>query len=169
MVTLTGWRRHATDDLRTAVSSEAITVGPCRFGDARQVHALQHRCFRRSLAYRTTTLYSLWAWPRVTFLVARQGSRIVGCVIGDQHENVSRVVSICVDPEAQRQGIGTQLLTAVEHALPIGPMILMVEHTNSAARALYLSQGYIQVGIQRNYYGPGRDGLWMRKERDVTQ
>ena len=48
-------------------------------------------------------------------------------------------------------------------------MILMVENTNSAARALYLSRGYAQVGIQRNYYGPGRDGIWMRKERDLTQ
>ena len=169
MATLTGWRQRERQIERPVAADGAITVSSCRFSDVREVRALQHRCFRRSLAYRTSTLYSLWAWPRVKFLVARHGSTIVGCVIGDQHENVSRVVSICVDPDAQRNGIGTQLLVAIENALPIGPMILMVENTNSAARALYLSRRYVQVGIQRNYYGPGRDGIWMRKERDLTQ
>ena len=169
VATLTGWLHRDPQAEQPVATDATITIGPCRLAEVRQVRSLQHRCFRRSLAYRTSTLYSLWVWPRVKFLVARQGSVIVGCVIGDQHESVSRVVSICVDPEAQRTGIGSQLLAAIESELPNGPLILMVENTNSAARALYLGSGYFQVGIQRNYYGPGRDGIWMRKERGLTQ
>lgn len=171
MATLSGLLRRQESAPPTAIAAADATVrvGSCRVREIGRVRALQLRCFRKSLAYRRTTLFSLWVWPDVKFLVARRGEEIVGAVIGDQHEGVSRVVSICVDPGAQRLGIGRELLAAIEQELPNGPMVLMVENTNASARALYLACDYRQVGIQRNYYGAGRDGIWMRKDRTVTQ
>lgn len=168
MATLTGWFNRSRDEpVGTTIQLKAA-IRTCRLPDLGKVYSLQHRCFRRTLAYRRSTLLSLWMWPRVRFLVAVKDGAVVGAVIGDKHQGVSRVVSICVDPDCRRTGIGSSLLMAIEQALPEGPMILMVEHTNASARALYLAHGYQQVSVQRNYYGPGSDGLWMRKDRDIT-
>ena len=90
---------------------------------------------------------------------------MVGCVIGDRVLDGGRVINLAVDPAAQRQGIGTALLLAIERALPAGDMTLMVQSGNSAARALYRSVGYEDQTENPNYYGPGRPGVWMRKRR----
>jgi len=152
MATLTGWPNRAQSQHAEAIAGTGTAIRTCRLIDLGRVHTLQHRCFRKTLAYRRTTLLSLWAWPRAKFLVAWRDGKVVGAVIGDQHQNISRVVSICVDPDYRREGIGSSLLMEVERVLPDGPMILMVEHTNATARALYLVHGYQQMGIQRNYY-----------------
>jgi ribosomal-protein-alanine N-acetyltransferase len=136
-----------------------------RFSDLRSVAALQKRAFKPRLAYGYSTLLLLWLLPHVRFLVARENGAIVGCAIGDRNGGQSRVVNICVDPSAQRRGIATELLRRLEAALPHGDVVLMAEVENAAARSLYKKEGYKEVGISRNYYGRGKDGVWMQKVR----
>lgn len=147
------------------VATQAVTVETVRLRDLRAVSHLQRRSFRPMLAYRLSTLLLLWAWPRATFLVARAGGRVVGCAIGDFHGGQSRVINICVDPAARRQRIGSRLLAAIESALPKGDMMLMVEQQNESAKRLYEHAGYRSVGTSAGYYGRGRDGVWMQKNR----
>lgn len=142
-----------------------VTIAPVRFRDLWQVRSLQRRSFRRGLAYSITTLALLWMLPNVRFLVARHGERVLGCAIGDRSGGQSRVINLAVDPDSRRRGLGEQLLHALETALPQGDMILMVQQENAGARRLYEKAGYHQVGIGRNYYGRGQDGIWMRKRR----
>jgi ribosomal-protein-alanine N-acetyltransferase len=145
--------------------SPAISVQPVSFRDLRRVASIQRRAFRPPLAYGLTTLIVLWLLPHVQFLVARQNGRIVGCAIGDKQAGQSRVINICVDPDARRQGAGGHLLRALEAGLPVGDVVLMVEDGNAAAQALYRQEGYVSVGVSRDYYGRGRDGIWMQKHR----
>ena len=147
----------------------SIDITSCRFTDLRSIARLQRRCFRKALAYRLGTLWILHVWPRATCLVARAGESIVGNVIGDVHGGQSRVVSICVHPEWQRHGIGIRLLAEIESRLPTGNMILMVETENEIAQQLYRRAGYIAVGESCDYYGRGRNGVWMQKTRSATQ
>jgi ribosomal protein S18 acetylase RimI-like enzyme len=42
----------------------------------------------------------------------------------------------------------------------------MVEAENETAKGLYLREGYKEVGVSKNYYGRGLDGIWMQKVRD---
>ncbi len=142
-----------------------IEIGPVAWGELAAVARLQRRAFRSSLAYRLPTLALLRLWPRARFLVARRGSRILGCAIGDQHDGNSRIVNLAVDPDARRLGIGSTLLAALEAALPTGDLSLMVEADNPGAQALYRGAGYVSTGQSANYYGPGRHGIWMRKRR----
>ena len=41
-------------------------------------------------------------------------------------------------------------------------MTLEVRRGNAAARRLYESLGFEEVGVRRNYYGSGEDALIMR-------
>ncbi len=153
---------------RASVQTDALpTIGTARFGELNEITKLHQRCFRKALAYRLSTVVILRLMPRTEFLVARVGDRIVGNVIGDLRGGQSRVVSICVDPDWRGQGIGSRLLTEIETALPTGNMILMVEANNVPAHMLYRAHGYLSVGESRDYYGRGRHGIWMQKNKVV--
>ena len=142
-----------------------ITITHARFRDLSQVRALQLRAFPAKLAYGMPTLLLLWAMPGAVFLLAKRENALLGCAIGDRSGDVSRVVNLAVDPDVRRQGIGRLLLHELERSLPTGDMILMVQEENDAAQALYEHTGYRHVGVSRNYYGKGKNGLWMRKVR----
>ncbi len=149
----------------TRAAGRALVIEPVRLRDLRAVARLQRRAFRPALAYGLTTLIVLWLLPHVRFLVARRGEAVLGCAIGDRQEADTRVINLAVDPEARRQGIGAGLLRALEAALPRGNVLLMVEEDNAAAQALYRSEGYGPVGHAKDYYGRGRHGVWMQKQR----
>ena len=140
-------------------------IAPARLRDLFAVGRLHHRCFSPSLAYRLSTMFALFLWPRAQFLVVRAGSEIVGCAVGDTQGGQSRVITICVDPEWRRRGIASALLSELEARLTTGNVILMVEAGNTAAQTLYRRCGYLQVGESHNYYGRGRHGIWMQKTR----
>jgi ribosomal-protein-alanine N-acetyltransferase len=160
------------DILRAASPTQQHVVAPvgpviatASFRDLRRISALQHRAFRPPLAYGLVTLVVLWLLPNVRFLLAREGTRVVGCAIGDRQGGQSRIINICVDPDVRRRGIATRLLQELEATLPIGDVVLMVEEENEAAKALYRHEGYLPVGVSRDYYGRGKDGIWMQKHR----
>jgi ribosomal-protein-alanine N-acetyltransferase len=146
--------------------SASVQIGGVRLTELRSVATLQKRAFKPRLAYGFATLLLLWSLPYVRFLVARQDGQIVGCAIGDRNGGQARVINICVDPAYQRRGIGAQLLRALDAAIPLGDIVLMVEAENDTAKALYRREGFKEVGVSRNYYGRGLDGIWMQKVRD---
>lgn len=146
--------------------AEGVEIGGVRFAELREVTALQKRAFKPRLAYGFATLLLLWSLPHVRFLVAREDGRIVGCAIGDRNSGQARVINICVDPSAQRRGIGARLMRALDAAIPQGDIVLMVEAENETAKNLYRREGFKEVGVSRNYYGRNLDGIWMQKTRD---
>jgi ribosomal protein S18 acetylase RimI-like enzyme len=69
---------------------------------------------------------------------------------------------IVVDPDRQHQGIGTQLLAAVERQLMTDDGRLVVVETSSRAdyaptRAFYERRGYAAAARLPGYYAPGDD------------
>ncbi len=156
---------HPGDVLEDTQHLQDIQIAPARLRDLPAIAALQRRAFPPGLAYTLGTLAVLWVLPWVHVLAARRGGKIAGVVIGDRVADGGRVINLAVDPAAQRQGVGTALLHAIEQTLPGGDMSLMVQSGNSAARALYRRVGYEDASENPNYYGPGRPGVWMRKRR----
>jgi ribosomal protein S18 acetylase RimI-like enzyme len=152
----------------SSVRSEGVEIAGVRFIELREVAGLQKRAFKPRLAYGYATLLLLWSLPYARFFVARENGRIVGCAIGDRNGGQARVINICVDPAAQRRGIGARLLRSLDAAIPLGDMVLMVEAENESAKALYRREGFKEVGVSRNYYGRNLDGIWMQKTRDAT-
>jgi ribosomal-protein-alanine N-acetyltransferase len=76
------------------------------------------------------------------------------------------VATIGVAPRSQGRGLGRALLDAlVEEARRRGVAWLFLEvlDTNEPALALYGSAGFESQGRRRDYYGPGRHALVLRR------
>jgi ribosomal-protein-alanine N-acetyltransferase len=77
----------------------------------------------------------------------------------------AEILTIAVDPVAQSQGLGRDLLqTAMDEAARRGAaaMFLEVSVSNAPARALYKAAGFSRVGRRRAYYIGGGDALILR-------
>lgn len=82
--------------------------------------------------------------------------------------DVAQVMTIGVDPAAQRGGLGTVLLVALvarSRELGAQAVLLEVRVDNEAAIALYRRAGFEMIGRRRRYYQPEDLDAWtMRLE-----
>ena len=88
-----------------------------------------------------------------------------GLVLARTIMDESEILTIGVLPQARRLGLGTRLLrAAMDQALArdARTMFLEVAEPNSAARALYTSLGFTDVGRRKRYSSNGDDALVMR-------
>lgn len=151
----------------TPQPSRRIAIEPVHFRDLSAVVHIQRDSFRPGLAYGRFALVVLWLLPAATFLVARDAATgaVVGNLIADRYRGNTRVVNIAVAKDARRQGIGRQLLRALDGWCPEGDIVLSVEADNTSAQRLYEQEGYIRTAMMRDYYGPGRHGYTMKRHR----
>lgn len=99
-----------------------------------------------------------------------------GFALGRQTGPEAELLTLAVDPAAQRQGVGHQLMHEFDAALTargIETVFLEVAQDNAAALALYARTGFIQVGQRAGYYhrpdGRVVDALVLRKEMATPQ
>ncbi len=92
--------------------------------------------------------------PRI---LAQGGSMLLG--------QEAHIMTLAVQPEWRRQGLGRWLLLSMleearAHAAPALTLVtLEVRPSNRAARELYRSLGFEQVGYRRRYYPDREDAL----------
>ena len=82
-------------------------------------------------------------------------ARPEGFALGRVAADEAELLTIAVQPDARRQGIGRALLAAYHEAAAqrgAVPSYLDVAETNDAARALYARDGYTEVGRRAGYY-----------------
>ncbi|WP_172299031.1 GNAT family N-acetyltransferase [Pseudoruegeria sp. HB172150] len=100
------------------------------------------------------------------FLCTVPGGFALGRAIAGEAE----LLTLAVDPDCRRQGLGRNLVQlfeaeAVRRAADIA--FLEVADTNAAAHALYLAAGYLETGRRPGYYrapdGTLVDALIMQK------
>lgn len=78
------------------------------------------------------------------------GHGVISVAVGEAH-----LLNICVARDYHRQGLGRyiiQYLLNRSKALGADIMFLEVRESNNAARALYVSEGYEEIGLRKNYY-----------------
>jgi ribosomal protein S18 acetylase RimI-like enzyme len=99
------------------------------------------------------------------FLVARDGERILGySCFGERAltEGTYDLFWIAVDPSARRLGVGKALLRQSESEVKArGGRLLVLETSGMVkyepTRAFYLTSGYEQEAVIRDFYKPGDD------------
>ncbi|MFH5775740.1 ribosomal protein S18-alanine N-acetyltransferase [Paracoccus sp. NGMCC 1.201697] len=99
---------------------------------------------------------------RLNFLISRPAGFLIGRTVVDEAE----LLTVAVSPDARRQGIGRALLAEFrETSRQRGAVeaFLEVASDNAAAQALYLADGWREVGTRRNYYASGLDAILMRR------
>ncbi len=104
--------------------------------------------------------------PRVAFLVADAGGELRGYVVAWYVLDEGEIGNLAVHDSARRQGIGARLLDAAiakVRGSNVDSLYLEVRDSNAAARALYASRGFAEVGRRKEYYRrPKEDALVLR-------
>jgi ribosomal-protein-alanine N-acetyltransferase len=104
--------------------------------------------------------------PRVCFLIADRGGAVQGYVVAWFVLDEGEIGNLAVAYDARRQGAGALLLDGAMRAArdaDVQALYLEVRDSNVAARALYASRGFVEVGRRRDYYRrPREDALVLR-------
>jgi ribosomal-protein-alanine N-acetyltransferase len=130
----------------------ALRFRPMQEADLEEIMVIERRCYR----YPWTRLifndclragYCCWVCERQGVV---EGYGVTSVAAGESH-----LLNLCVRPESQQQGIGRKLLLhlislARRHNAEM--MFLEVRPTNRAARSLYESMGFNELGSRREYY-----------------
>lgn len=106
---------------------------------------------------------------RVFFAVARDdvGGQLAGYVVAWYVLDEGELANLAVAPPDRGRGIGRALLDAVlsdASSRGTSQMYLEVRHSNVAARQLYASREFEEVGRRKGYYrSPTEDALILRR------
>jgi ribosomal-protein-alanine N-acetyltransferase len=111
-----------------------------------------------------------WLSKIISFHIGQPGGfgyidRRGGMILARTTMEESEILTIAVMPQAQRQGLGRELMqAAMRHAAAAGAdvMYLEVAEENIAARRLYQALHFDEIGRRKRYYSNGDDALVMR-------
>ena len=103
--------------------------------------------------------------------VACQGGRMLGFALMMFAPDVAHLLLIAVRPDAQRKGVGHDLLRhcegqAMARGLPA--IILEVRPSNARALAFYRNRGFTQIGTRKDYYPAERntrEDAWVMEKK----
>ena len=101
------------------------------------------------------------------YLIAEFAGTIVGYAGVMRAGEVTDILTLTVDPAFRRRGIAREFLKRMldwSRNQGVDAMMLEMRIGNLEAEPLYLAQGFRQISVRANYYGPGLDALVMRKE-----
>lgn len=142
-----------------------VQVVPMRRRHLRGVLRIEQQVYPRPWSYGLYLGELAHRGARRSYVVARQGHRVVGygglmVVGGDAH-----ITTLAVDPELHGGRLGTRILLVLARLARqqgIEGLTLEVRMSNEPAKALYRRFGFAPAGIRKNYYAEvGEDALVM--------
>lgn len=119
--------------------------------------------FAKKEKYRKHIEEELKNKPKLAFVEAKN-EKVIGCVMGDLHNDHGTLEDIAVDIAHQHQGIGTLLLKTELKALKTSkPKIVVAEvhHKCASAIPFYYKHGFRISGVWRNFFGIGHDAIML--------
>ncbi|MFC4447862.1 GNAT family N-acetyltransferase [Halorussus aquaticus] len=105
--------------------------------------------------------------PPLTLVSAAPDDDPVGYLVAFHDEEAGYVAEIAVEPSHRREGRARRLLaTAFERLRDAGcaRVRLTVHPENDAAKALYTSMGFEEVGREADYYDDGSEAITMSRD-----
>ncbi len=148
-----------------------VTYRRAARADADAMLAIEAACFDADDRFTLRQVRRLIENPRAAVVVGERAGVVVGWAVGLVREHrrwrSGRVYSVAVDPACEGRGVGRGLTSAVLDALEasgVRRVYLEVRVGNERAMGLYRSLGFAPVRTLGDYYGPGVDGLRMRRE-----
>jgi ribosomal-protein-alanine N-acetyltransferase len=146
---------------------------PAVEGDLPEIVRIEGECFADP--WTEESFRRLTAGEPAIFLVAvfPPEPAIAGYAIAFSVGEDAEVLNVAVDPNFRGKGLAGQMLDAVLIALGgrgVRTAFLEVRESNRAARALYGSRGFTEIGRRVRYYRrPVEDALVMRRILEVAE
>jgi ribosomal-protein-alanine N-acetyltransferase len=141
-----------------------VVLRAARIGDIDAV--LDIECTAFGDPWNRNAFVDLIGDPRVAFLIADARGEVLGYVVAWYVLDEGEIGNLAVHDSARRRGIGARLLDgaiAKVRASDVDVLYLEVRDSNAAARALYASRGFVEVGRRKEYYRrPKEDALVLR-------
>jgi ribosomal-protein-alanine N-acetyltransferase len=131
-----------------------------------------HHALSFAEAWSADSFARMLAIPGTFGAVARGAGEIVGFVLARAGGGEGEILTIGVDPQKRRQGVGRALLTAaIAEARRRGAtdIFLEVGEDNEAALSLYLREGFHAIGRRPGYYrvaDTATDALTLKRSLD---
>lgn len=145
-----------------------MIIQPAALADLAAVDSLEQDGFRDRRWRRQAWTDALES-SRSHVLVAKDGGQIAGVITVSVVADVADLDRVVVATSQRGRGVGRALVErGVEQVRASGVrrVLLEVEDSNEAARALYATVGFVPVGQRANYYGVGRDAIVMELRLD---
>lgn len=158
---------------RATAGAVTASLRPATEADLNEIAQIERACFAdpwteesfRRLLGGHSAIFQIVGYPP-HFAVA---GYVIAFAIGEDAE----LLNIAVDPEHRGKGLAGQMLDAVLIELAgrgVKNAFLEVRESNGAARALYGSRGFTEIGRRRSYYRrPIEDALVMRRMLEVSE
>ncbi len=149
----------------------AITLRDFRAGEFQLLWQLDQQCFPSGIAYTQRELKHYMEAPGTFTLVAeangREAADIAGFLVGQRHKRgLGHVVTIDVNPEFRREGVGSLMMEAAEQRLRsegCHSIFLETAVDNESAISFYQRLGYAVLRTLPRYYMGDLDAFLMGK------
>jgi len=135
---------------------QALEVKPASLADAHRLAALHQAGFAD--AWSAESLAELMIMPGARTLLIQREAQPLGFVLARIGGGEAEIITICIAPEARRQGAARLLMTDImarASAQDAQDMFLEVADDNRAAISLYRQCGFTEVGRRPGYYARG--------------
>lgn len=136
--------------------------------DFERLWELDQRCFSSDIAYSRRELAYYLQGKTAICLLAWENQRLLGFILGHRvPRGFGHIVTLDVEPEARKLGIGSILMQALEERFKTArctSIFLEVAVNNWVALSFYEKHGYSVVKTLRHYYPGDLDGLMMGKK-----
>lgn len=136
-------------------------IRPCREDDLDQILSLEKGSFPDP--YERETFMQILSVEPEGFFVAEEEGRVIGYVAAVSRKGEGLILSLAVDPERRRRGLGQSLMeTTLRYLSSTARRVyLQTSVNNAAAIALYEALSFVTVKRLRRYYPNGDDAYLM--------
>ncbi|PJF43780.1 MAG: hypothetical protein CUN55_07340 [Phototrophicales bacterium] len=146
-------------------SSEVYRIVKATIRDVWAIQQLEKAIFPKD-AYSLFEILMLFITPHIYNMKAINAEgKLIGylAVSKDFGPFAAWIITIGVDEQYQRRGLGKRLMRWIEEELLPPRIRLTVRVSNTPAITLYEHMGYQQIEYRHRYYPDGEDGLVMEK------
>ena len=138
-------------------------VSPAHLDDIQELASIHARCFAR--AWKASEFTSLLQDRLVQCYSLRRSNyrvtdHMVGFVLVRSILDEAEILTIAVDPDFQKSGVGRALMDETMRRLyadRVAKLFLEVDANNLPALSLYRKLGFEAVGERKGYYTSGKD------------
>lgn len=146
--------------------TSAIRIRDWRAEDFDALHALDAACFPPHIAYSRRTLRSFLRLAGIECLVAEESAALAGFILTHRAGHHGHIISLDVEANFRRRGIGSMLLTAAEERMEssgVRHIELETAVDNAPAVSFWRRHGFESVGVLKTYYAHRVDALAMTR------